>query len=169
MELNFCRRCGTRLTRNGEPYMCENGHKLYAAAAPTVGVFFINDNKEVLLSVRGIEPGKGMLDTPGGFIDVGESIEQALVRELEEELALTPDDYEPFEYLCSGTTDYFFDNEHRPVLSSIFVSKLKPGVTPQALDDVEAVKFVSLADVNLDEISGDDIKAAIQILQQKYL
>lgn len=169
MEFNYCRRCGTRLTRQGEPYVCENGHRLYAAAAPTVGVFFVTDNNEVLLAVRGIEPGKGMLDAPGGFIDVGESIEQALMRELKEELALTPNDYEPFEYLCSGTTDYFYDNEHRPVLSAIFVSKLKPGVKPQALDDVEAVTFVPIADVNLDEISGDDIKAAIPILQQKFL
>ena len=41
---------------------------------------------EVLVAVRARNPGKGLLDLPGGFVDPGESLEVALYRELQEEL-----------------------------------------------------------------------------------
>jgi len=45
-------------------------------------------NGAVLLVKRGYPPGKGMWAVPGGVIEVGESIEDAAVRELEEETGL---------------------------------------------------------------------------------
>ena len=70
MEMNFCRRCGTPLAhKGGNAYTCTNSHQLYVNAAPTVGVFLIADDGQVLLARRGIEPGKGLLDTFGGFAD----------------------------------------------------------------------------------------------------
>ena len=44
---------------------------------------------EVLLIRRGSEPWKGMLAFPGGFVDSGENPEDAVIRELKEELLLT--------------------------------------------------------------------------------
>lgn len=42
----------------------------------------------LLYIIRGIEPKKGMTAMPGGFVDEKESIEQAAVRELSEEVGL---------------------------------------------------------------------------------
>src|SRR5687768_1097546 len=86
VEMNFCRRCGARLTRKGPAYNCEQGHLIFCNAAPAVGVVLTNDKNEVLILERAIDPGKGMLDIPGGFCDGSESLEDATVRELQEEV-----------------------------------------------------------------------------------
>jgi len=43
----------------------------------------------ILFTVRTKEPGLGQLNFPGGFVDHNESLEQALVREIHEELSLS--------------------------------------------------------------------------------
>ncbi len=49
-------------------------------------IFTIQDNElKVLLVNRGIEPFKGKWAIPGGFVRIGESLEDAAMRELEEE------------------------------------------------------------------------------------
>ncbi len=47
------------------------------------------DNLSVLLIERGREPYKGRYALPGGFVDYNEDIEDAIVREVEEETGLT--------------------------------------------------------------------------------
>ena len=51
---------------------------------PAVAAVLIHDDK-VLLVCRGQEPNKGRWGFPGGKIEVGETIEEAALRELEEE------------------------------------------------------------------------------------
>jgi len=170
MEMNFCRRCGTKLTDKSDgAYVCENGHQLFAAAAPTVGIFFVTEDNQVLFAVRGIEPHKGMLDTPGGFVDVGESAEEALARELVEELGLSEDQYEPLQFVCTAVSDYSYDGEERAVLSTLFWSRLRPGANPVARDDVADTKFIPLAEINLDDVGNKDIKFGVQKLRELFL
>jgi 8-oxo-dGTP diphosphatase len=42
-------------------------------------------NREVLLVLRGEEPSKGKWGIPGGVLEVGETVEEAVVREVREE------------------------------------------------------------------------------------
>ena len=51
---------------------------------PAVGAVVLHDNN-VLLIQRGQAPAKGKWTLPGGAIEVGESPEEALLREVEEE------------------------------------------------------------------------------------
>ena len=53
-----------------------------AAAIPTT-----HDGNIILLK-RGFDPGKDLWTFPGGFVDLGESVEQAARREAQEELAI---------------------------------------------------------------------------------
>ncbi len=52
-----------------------------------VDILIIEDNQIVLLT-RAIEPFRGLFDLPGGMVEYGETVEQAAVREAEEETGL---------------------------------------------------------------------------------
>ena len=86
---------------------CHNGSKLLH---PVVHLHIINNDGELYLQKRStnkdIQPGKW--DTAvGGHIDYGETIEEALAREVREELGITHSDTCAYLYLRigSGTRD----------------------------------------------------------------
>lgn len=58
--------------------------------SPTLAVDIIIElkNSEIVLIRRGKEPYKGMLALPGGRVEIGETVEQAAIREAIEETGL---------------------------------------------------------------------------------
>jgi len=168
MEMNYCRRCGQAL-KNTEHhvYQCAAGHILFANASPAVGVLFINDDKEVLMAVRAMDPGKGRLDMPGGFCDGAETFEHALEREMEEELGIQPGDYTELEFLLSHNDPYDYKGERLSVLCGVYAARLKPGVTPQAADDVAEVKFMKYDDIDQSLIQFPSQIAGLKALHDR--
>ena len=89
-DARFCPRCGRHadvdFPRSINCPHCGYGAyynpKPVAAAIPTTP-----DNRIILLR-RGFEPGKDLWTFPGGFVDLGESVEQAAHREAQEELQI---------------------------------------------------------------------------------
>lgn len=168
MEMNFCRRCGHDLTNiENHVYKCDDGHVLFANASPAVGVLFVNDNKEVLIAVRSMDPGKGRLDMPGGFCDGAETFEHALEREMQEELGISPGDYTQPEFLLSHNDPYDYKGERLPVLCGVYTARLKPGVTPRAADDVADVHFMRYADIDQSKIQFPSQIAGLELLHQR--
>lgn len=169
MEMNFCRRCAAPLThQSGKVYKCDHNHTIFANSAPTVGIFFLTPEQEVIVSVRGIEPRKGMLDSFGGFVDDEESLEQAAVRELTEELDLQVTDYEPLQYLTSAIGHYPYESEAGTILSAFFWTRLKPGVELQPQDDVAAAETYPLHEIDLAKLHDEDIRAGMRALQTLF-
>jgi ADP-ribose pyrophosphatase YjhB (NUDIX family) len=101
-----CPRCGAALTIEGRSAECrECGLTVYANPAPTASALIVDDKGRVLLSRRAGDPGKGMWDIPGGFIEEGEDPLETLRREMEEETSL---EIEPIEFL-GGFADRYGD------------------------------------------------------------
>jgi NAD+ diphosphatase len=172
MEINFCRRCGSKLEDKGNgTYRCEKGHHVYYKSWPAAAVVLVNDKNEVLLTVRGIDPDKGMLDVGGGFCNWAEQAEVAAHREVEEELGLTPDQYGPIEYLSCGIDWYVYEGEEQPVLAVFYWARLTQKVTIRPSDDVADAMWVPLADVDFDKFPKKAlaVRDAIKKLQNKVL
>lgn len=71
------------------PRRCEPcGSEIYRNPAPVGLVLVPVDDDGVLLVRRDIEPRRGWLSLPGGYLDVGESWQQGAARELWEEAGL---------------------------------------------------------------------------------
>jgi ADP-ribose pyrophosphatase YjhB (NUDIX family) len=92
----FCPVCGAplerRLLRAGEPerLVCGScGFVFYLDPKVAVGTIIGGPGDRVLLLRRAIEPGYGRWVFPGGYVDRGEVIEQAALREAREECGLT--------------------------------------------------------------------------------
>jgi mutator protein MutT len=112
---------------------------------PKVGVggVVIHQGK-VLLARRGKEPLRGRWTVPGGTVEAGETLEQALVREVEEETGLTVRSRElllAFDRIerSGGELRY-----HYVILD--YLCDYETGVA-RAGSDVDAVAWVSLEDL----------------------
>jgi len=91
----FCPKCGGILKprKNDGQIMptCTDkkcGYVFWQVSAPAVTAIIRNEEGKILFTVRGIEPSKGKLDLPGGFLQRGELPEDGMVREAREELGV---------------------------------------------------------------------------------
>lgn len=91
-HFRFCPRCGGRLTarllKPGDPerLVCGSCHNvLYLDPKVAVGTIIRDDSGRVILVRRAIEPGYGRWVFPGGYVDRGEPLEIAAIREAKEE------------------------------------------------------------------------------------
>lgn len=112
------------------------GLTFYFNAATAVGLV-LQVGDEVLLAERARDPAAGRLDFPGGFVDPGEPLEDAVVRETEEELGLTVD-RGALRYLLSLPNRYPFGDITYRVCDVFFTARLptRPELSPA--DDVSA-------------------------------
>lgn len=169
MDMNFCRRCGSKLTnQHDHVYKCEQGHVIYANASPAVALWFVNSNDEVLLITRGINPGKGFMDAPGGFCDGAELLEDAARREAEEEVGIKSEHYGALEFICTDIDRYDLDGETLPVLSAVFVARLQDGAVPEAADDAAEVMFMRPEDVDASQIYFPTVRKSFELLRDNW-
>jgi NAD+ diphosphatase len=171
MEINFCRRCGTRLQAKGAgAYLCEKGHHVYYKTYPAAGILLVNSKEEVLMTVRAIEPNKGTLDNPGGFCDPGETFEETLRRELHEELGLAPTDYDKPQFLIDAVDEYPYEGEITPGLNVIFWAHIRSDEQRFIVaDDVASCEWLPLAGFDSGRLAKHAHSARVAIVALQKL
>ena len=161
-SFEYCPRCGSHNfnIHDERSRRCSDcGLVHYANASASTAAIITNSKGEVLLTTRAFEPAKGMLDLPGGFVDMQETAEEALIRELKEELNI---DAKRPEYLFSLPNEYNFSGITVHTLDLFFRVIVEDNIDIKAYDDVATAQFYDLKDVNIEDIGLESIKKAIK-------
>lgn len=110
--------------------------------APVLAVgAVVVDRDRLLLIRRGHGPAEGEWSVPGGRVEQGELLAEAVVRELAEETGL--------EGVCEqllGVVERF-GSDHHFVILDYRVTLLDPTATPRAGDDAAEVEWVAMSDL----------------------
>jgi len=130
----YCPKCGAAALHfvGSKLIACTNcSFELYLNAAAAVAALIADEKGRLLVVVRAEDPKKGMWDLPGGFADPGETAEEALRREVHEELGL---ELASMRYLCSYPNVYDYKGLRYATMDLGFVCQARD------LDAIEAAQ-----------------------------
>lgn len=131
-----------------------NGHdKRPKTPLLTVDAVVFDGAERLLLVRRKYPPFQGQYALPGGFVDCGETVETAVLRELHEETGL----HGHIEGLVGVYSAPGRDPRHHAVSVAFLVTA--PGQQPQAGDDAQAADYV--ADWRTLDLAFDHARIAI--------
>ena len=134
----------------------------YPRPAVTVDAIIIDKSEaEVLLIQRKFYPFENMWALPGGFVDMEETLEEAIARELSEETGLTDIELEQF----GAFSDVNRDPRHRTI-SVIFIGFVKKGdLEVAAGDDAADAKWFKIKKIK--ELAFDHYEV-IKMAEKKF-
>ncbi|NDV46322.1 NUDIX domain-containing protein [Paludibacter sp. 221] len=157
----YCPVCGSDefILNNEKSMRCEMcGFVYYVNASAATAAFIHNERGELLVCKRAKEPQKGTLDLPGGFVDGDETAEEAITREIKEELN---GDVSGLEYLFSLPNEYEYSGMTIPTLDMFFACRLVSVDGLQASDDVESYEFVPVENIRPELFGLKSIRKAV--------
>ncbi|AZQ62158.1 NUDIX domain-containing protein [Flammeovirga pectinis] len=165
-KFKYCPQCGSKsIFFDKKHFVCGNcNFDFYINSSGAVAGLIIDENGSLLLTRRKFDPCKGTLDLPGGFIDINEKAEDALVREIKEELNL---EIIELNFFGSFPNTYTFKEIDYYTVDLTFECKVKTFATLQANDDVSEVEFIPLKKIDTTEIGLSSIKTIVSTYIEK--
>lgn len=164
----YCPNCSSQnvINQNNFKLHCSNcDFVLYHNIAAAVAIIFTYQDK-VLFTVRNVDPDKGKLDLPGGFIDPNETAEEAACREISEELGLTitPAD---LTYITTAPNNYLYRNVPYRTMDIFYECELQSDeVNVNANDEIKELLWVKRNQIDIDKIGFVSVK---KVIGEKYI
>jgi ADP-ribose pyrophosphatase YjhB (NUDIX family) len=147
-KFRYCPVCGSAdwTENNVKSKRCGAcGFVYYANPSAATAAFIVNDRQELLVVRRAKEPAKGTLDLPGGFVDMDETGEEGMRREIMEETGLH---VQRMDFLFSIPNLYVYSGMTVHTIDLFFLCTPANGEHPRAADDAADCAWVPLVDVN---------------------
>lgn len=158
----YCPVCGSQRfeVNNLKSKHCKDcGFTYYANPGSATAAFIVNDRQEMLVVRRAKEPAKGTLDLPGGFVDMYETVEEGMRREIKEETGL---DVKDIRYLFSSPNVYEYSGMGIHTLDMDFLVRVHgDSINVTAADDAAEALWIPIKDVNPAEFGLDSIRNAV--------
>lgn len=165
VEYRFCPRCGSgleqRALRSGEPkrLICAAcSFIFYQDPKVVAGTIFTVDGGIVLLK-RGIEPALGKWVFPSGYVDRGESVQEAAVRETREEARVE---------VSLGELLNVYSYSRSPNVIIVYAAQIVGG-KPAAGDESVAAATFSARDIPWSDLAFDSTRDALKDYLRIYL
>ena len=151
------------IVNNVKSKRCEDcGFVYYANPSSSTAAFILRSDGCLLVARRGKEPAKGTLDLVGGFVDMYETSEEGMKREIEEESGLK---INSVEYLFSIPNRYEYSGMIIHTLDMFYRCYVSDDVTPKAADDAAELMWIPIHQVDPSQFGLHSIREAVT----KYL
>ncbi|NDV79029.1 NUDIX domain-containing protein [Dysgonomonas sp. 511] len=164
-QFKYCPKCGSNhfVENNFKSKRCEScGFVYYFNSCSSTIALIINNNKELLVATRAHEPVKGTLDLPGGFVDMNETGEQAVIREVKEETGLTVNEVK---YLFSIPNIYVYSGFEVHTLDLVYMCMVDDLSNMKAEDDVANLQFIKISELNPELFGLLSVKEVVKEIQ----
>lgn len=164
----FCPECGSDRfeIHNAKSKKCANcGFVYYFNPSAATVAFILNHKGELLVCRRGKEPTKGTLDLSGGFIDMFETGEEGVSREVKEETGLT---VTKAKYLFSLPNTYLYSGFLVHTLDMFFLCTIADDSLIEANDDVADSFWLPLNQINPEDFGLDSVRKGITRFLAEY-
>lgn len=171
--IQYCPACGQKSFTPNSPksFLCSQcDFILYFNSVAAVAAI-IESEGEILLAVRGNNPGLGLLDLPGGFIDHHETVEDALIRELKEELGLDVGPRESLypRYMGSFPNTYHYRGITYETVDMFYHIVLDHKPHLKADDDVAELLWVPRDVIPIDKIAFPSIRNILGLYSDRHI
>lgn len=152
-EMEHCPRCGETPTKDAPRSLkCDAcGFLLFFNPKPVAAAIPRTDSGEIVLLRRGFNPGQGLWTFPGGFLDLGESVEDAARRETMEEIRVDVE--------ITRLVGVYSKADER-VMLVVYEGRIQD--TPQATDEAPTVQAFAPDELPWDEMAFWSTTAALR-------
>lgn len=157
----YCPRCGAPDFSAVRPNLlaCARcGFHYYLNPVISATAIVADPAGRLLLIRRAKAPAPGKLAFPGGFIDFGETAEQAVRRELQEELGL---EILAQQYLTSHPNNYLYREVEYRVLDLFFTARVRAYEIRAEAAEVADYHWVAPEAIDPAELAFDSVRAAL--------
>lgn len=161
-QFKFCPKCGSShfVENNFKSKRCETcGFVYYFNPSSSTIAIIINSNDELLVATRAHDPAKGTFDLPGGFVDMNETGEEAVIREVKEETGLH---VSQAKYMFSIPNTYVYSGFEVHTLDLVYLCKVDDMQNIKAEDDVASLQFIKISELNPNLFGLRSVKEVIQ-------
>ena len=153
--MRFCNRCAAALVRRpveGKtlPVCPQCGWVVYADPKVAAGAIIEADGR-VLLLRRGIEPARGLWTFPGGYVDRGEPVPEAVAREAHEETGVR---------VAVGELLGVYSQRGEPVVLIVYRAQVTSG-TPRRGPEALELRWVTPPQIPWDELAFPSTATAL--------
>lgn len=168
-SFKYCPKCGVVGFRenNFKSKICDScGFVYYFNASASTAAFIVNPENQLLVARRAKEPAKGTLDLPGGFVDLHETAEEAIIREIKEETGLSV--FGP-RYLFSLPNIYVYSELEIHTVDLFYEIRVDANISFRPDDDVSELFFISREEIKPELFGLKSIQKGVEIwLNSKF-
>ena len=144
----YCPKCGSPAfgEYDFKSKKCEScGFVYYFNSAASTAAFILDGKNRLLVARRAKSPAQGTLDLPGGFVDLHETAEEAVLREIKEETSLNVDNPQ---YLFSLPNTYVYSGFEVHTVDLFYQIQVSGTPSVRAADDVSELFFLPIEQLN---------------------
>ena len=162
-QFRYCPKCGSPRfeVHNAKSKHCADcGFTYYFNPSSATVALILNERDELLVCRRAKDPAKGTLDLPGGFVDMFETGEEGVKREVKEETGL---DVERADYLFSLPNLYLYSGFLVHTLDMFFRCTVADTSHYRAMDDAADAFFLPCRDIRLEDFGLDSVRKGLEL------